>query len=52
MMGKWRDEIGYTIKVDKDVSEILREKGVDLKGIEAVISRFVGCFDFVASQQI
>lgn len=34
---KWNDLTGFTIKVDKDVSETLSGNGVDLRGIEAVI---------------
>jgi hypothetical protein len=43
-MEGWTEQFGFTIKVDKDVSEVLGGNGVDLRDIEAVIWRFVGRF--------
>lgn len=45
MIENWADESGFTIKVDRDVSEILSGNGVDLRGVEAVIWRFIRCSD-------
>lgn len=39
---QWGELSGCTVKVSKDVSEILSGNGVDLGSIEAVIWRFVG----------
>jgi hypothetical protein len=42
MIEQWGELSGCTVKVSKDVSEILSGNGVDLGSIEAVIWRFVG----------
>jgi hypothetical protein len=43
-MEGWAEQCGFSIKVDKDVSEVLNGNGVELRDIEAVIWRFVGRF--------
>ena len=48
----WRKKSGFELKVDKDVSEILTDDGVDLKDIEAVIWRSGGCPIFPISEVI
>jgi hypothetical protein len=43
-MEGWAEQSGFSIKVDKDVSEVLSGNGADLREFEAVIWRFVGRF--------
>lgn len=40
---KWRKNFGFKLTVDKNVSEILTQNGVDMGGIEAVIWRSIRC---------